>query len=1137
MDAALVPGTRIAGLVIERLLGAGGMGAVYLAHDPTLERPVALKLVTPALAHDARFRDRLLAESRLAARLEHPGIVPVYAAGEDDGRLYLAMRYVPGGTLGDRLVAGPLAVAEAAALLTPVADALDAAHAAGLVHRDVKPGNVLLDGSRGLLADFGLARRAASPDSLTRGEGFSGTTSYVAPEQIEGDAVDGRADQYALACVLFEAICGRPPFVRDAELALVHAHLADTPPSPSAVRAGLSPAVDAAILRGLAKRPGDRHASSAALVAAVAAGAVGAVDAPRSRRRAVVLAAAGAAVIAIGAALGIWAATRGGDGPAVGADQLVAIDAASGHVAGAVDLGVPPVAMAVDGDDVWVAAAGANTIVHVDRAKGTVTQTIPTDGPVNDLLVADGALWATVDLDRKLERIDPVSGVASATEIVNSPGAMVATPGAIWVTSRLDGTVSRIDPATGKVTRTIPIGLGVNALAAAFGSVWVTNESQSSVTRIDPVSGDVLDTVPVGHSPAALAATSDALWIANRGDGTVSRLDPARNAVTATVTAGRAPTAIAASGDGVVVGDGETGDVVRLDASGDRPRRLLGLRATPVRFVVAGHEVLVVTTGLPASHRGGTLVMADEEQGWMFDPAVTDDNPSTWVWDTLVRYRRAAGSAGFDLVPDLAEAIPTPVDAGRAFTFRVRRGIHYSSGEEVRPSDFVLAFDRLLRGTFTYPDGTKAPSYLRDGFATLAGASDCIASKPSCDVTKAVVADDAAGTVTFHLDAPDPSFLHRLAATAAAPVPPGTPAHPASGLVVPGTGPYLVATSDDHHVMFRRNPRFHVWSQAARPDGTADVIDWLTDVPWSDTADPPRSAQIAMVEAGKADAPFKAISPAATERLLRLYPSQVHLTPTSGGGAHGFWLRSDSGPFASVDVRRALNTAIDRTRFAGLAPYFSVPTCQAIGPGFPGYVPYCPYTTDGTARGAPDLARAQALVRKAGATGAITRIAVWSGLGPDDWQARWSGWERGVVKAMRAIGLRVDVHSFTPAQGRARDDFTAGSADIDLFLGGPEGTLDAGDVVSAATARCSPQRPPGTFCDAPIQALIDRDATLADGAERTRGWTAIDHHLVDEASWLPIANVVNVVFLSRRVGDYGYQPATGGSLWDLMAVR
>ena len=206
----LASGTRLAGYRLERLIGAGGMGSVYLATEVALDRRVAVKVIRPELAGDDRFRRRFLLECKLIAQLEHPAIVPVYSAGESEGRLFIAMRYLAGGSLEERLRRdGPLSPAETIAMLAPVADALDVAHAAGVVHRDVTPGNILLEGFGAFLCDFGLARRAESASGFSREDGLtvSGTLGYVAPEQLEGDTVDGRTDQYALACVLFRMSC------------------------------------------------------------------------------------------------------------------------------------------------------------------------------------------------------------------------------------------------------------------------------------------------------------------------------------------------------------------------------------------------------------------------------------------------------------------------------------------------------------------------------------------------------------------------------------------------------------------------------------------------------------------------------------------------------------------------------------------------------------------------------------------------------------------------------------------------------------------------------------------------------------------------------------------------------------------
>ena len=305
---------------IERVIGRGGMGVVYLTTDTRLDRRVALKVLTADLADDEAFRARFLRESHLAASIDHPNIIPVYEAGETDGTYYLAMRYVEGTDLDAQLRTGPLEPGEAVHLMAQVASALDAANEAGLVHRDVKPANILVApgkalerGDHAYLTDFGLTKHRGSQTGLTQGGAFIGTLDYIAPEQIEGKPVDGRADRYALACMAFQCLTGAPPFVRDNDAAVLMAHLRDAPPSAVELRPELPAAVDAVLARGMAKRPDDRYPSCEAFVVALR-GALGvrpteerrAVAGARPTRRLVVGAAAVLLVAVVSVAVGAW---------------------------------------------------------------------------------------------------------------------------------------------------------------------------------------------------------------------------------------------------------------------------------------------------------------------------------------------------------------------------------------------------------------------------------------------------------------------------------------------------------------------------------------------------------------------------------------------------------------------------------------------------------------------------------------------------------------------------------------------------------------------------------------------------------------------------------------------------------------
>ena len=356
----LSDGDEFAGYRIEQTLGRGGMGVLYLAVEPGLERRVALKLIVPEAAADVVFSRRFAEESRIAASIEHPNVVPIYAAGEEDGVPYIAMRYVSGSDLGKRIAReGRLEPAGAAALIAQIGNGLDAIHAAGLVHRDVKPANVLLSGATGedhaYITDFGVARNVATESGLTQTGRFVGTLDYVAPEQISGGEVDARVDVYALGCLLFKLLTGEVPFPKDGEAARLYAHLNDPPPAPSLYAPQVPMALDDVVIRAMSKQPGDRYPSAgdlgrAAMAAlrgeqptvperTVATGAAATretvspepatvappaetqspepptrrMDDAQGNRRRLVLALTGAAIVAIALAIGAIAVGGGGD--------------------------------------------------------------------------------------------------------------------------------------------------------------------------------------------------------------------------------------------------------------------------------------------------------------------------------------------------------------------------------------------------------------------------------------------------------------------------------------------------------------------------------------------------------------------------------------------------------------------------------------------------------------------------------------------------------------------------------------------------------------------------------------------------------------------------------------------------------
>ena len=309
MPSDVRAGAVLAGFRIESQIGEGAMGAVFLAEDTRRGGQVALKVLVRDLAQDERFRRRFLRESKLAASLDHPHVVPIVDSGEADGVLYLAMELVEGLDLREILRReSRLDPERAIGLVAQIAEALDAAHASGLVHRDVKPANILIreipEGEHAYVCDFGLARHLSSASSLTTDRGLVGTIDYIPPEQIEGGAIDGRADVYSLACVLFECLAGSRPFDRESELSVVFAHLNEPPPRLSDIRPDLPAAFDDVFATALAKSPTERYTTCGELVDAARAAVQGRTLLLRGRRSRRLVLAVSAAVVAAGVAIG-----------------------------------------------------------------------------------------------------------------------------------------------------------------------------------------------------------------------------------------------------------------------------------------------------------------------------------------------------------------------------------------------------------------------------------------------------------------------------------------------------------------------------------------------------------------------------------------------------------------------------------------------------------------------------------------------------------------------------------------------------------------------------------------------------------------------------------------------------------------
>jgi len=551
-------GSDFLGYRIEELIGRGGMGVVYRAYDLRLKRTVALKLVAPSLARDEQFRERFARESELVMSLEHPNVVPIYDAGEVDGRVYLAMRLVDGTDLGSLLRAeGALEPDRAVAICTQIAAALDAAHARGLVHRDVKPSNVLLDGSGHVyLADFGLTRTLDDEGSGAGEERAVGTPGYLAPEQLEGRQADGRADVYSLGCVLYECLTGEAVFPRGSRLAVAWAHLEEDPPRASKRRAGLPEAVDAVLGRALAKDPEQRFATCGALVSA-AEDALGLGNSEPSRLRRSLLLAGGIALAAAVAAAVIATTLAHGGGRRVpthlfaDANTLAQIDPATSKVSKLFRVGTDPVVAAGADYSVYVYSRGNGTITQVDGSRNRVVETTPVSPPAvccslytGPVLAADqSGAWfiegGTVGRRARLAYL-PVGPLGKQDDyklpVSFSPTGVAVPPrgGAVWIVGhdRRGEAVLRIRKSNGQVTRKtrFPASARVDSIAFGYGTVWVLSSAKATLYKINPHKRGIAGKLVVAHSratrPEIIPRSGDILVRVTGGSGEVYGVKP-----------------------------------------------------------------------------------------------------------------------------------------------------------------------------------------------------------------------------------------------------------------------------------------------------------------------------------------------------------------------------------------------------------------------------------------------------------------------------------------------------------------------------------------------------------------------------------------------------------------------------------
>ena len=940
-------GTVLAGFRVESLLGEGAMGAVYLAEDIKAGRPVALKLLPPELAQDERFRRRFLRETELAASLDHPHVIPTLGSGEEGGTLYLAMTYVKGQDLRKLLRReGRLELERALSLIEQVADALDAAHRAGLVHRDVKPGNILVaersEGEHAYVCDFGLARHVSSVSSLTSERGFVGTIDYVPPEQIEGGTIDTRADVYSLGCVLYECLAGARPFDRESELSVLFAHLNDSPPRITDVRPDLPVAFDALFETALAKAPADRYATCGDLAKAARAARHGNVLPRRRRsRRRLIVALAAALLVAAGAVgailasrgkhlsnaatatraislrpsalnlidartrrlvghvgLGVrmpvadtgWqiAFTRHAAWVLLGAKQrLVRVDLATRKVTGGVNVPWTPGRMTTSGKSVWVTQDGGPEVWQIDAQTGKVVRRIAIRGGTNegDVAFGDGSLWLASGAG--VIRVDPRSGrILHRFPVEGISGGMhiVFADDAVWAARPGKGAVVKIDPSANLISHKQVLRGWVSDLAVGGGSVWVAIVPDALVYRLSEDDLSVRGNPATGPDPEQISFGGGALWVANANADSISRIAQISDARSA-VTSREAEPATAAYHDGLVW-------------VGASP-------ALPALPPASGQELRIAGGGVP------------------FDPAhngLWDEEVLYATCAKLLNYPDSAGPEGARLEPEVAAAMPTLSPDRRTYTFRIRSGFRFSppSNEPVTAQTFRHTIERQIATTST--DNGLDP-YVAD----IVGARTFFAGKAR-HVSGIIVRGNG---LSIRLVRPAGDFPTRMAMPRFCAVPLSAPLRGGGDRPLPSAGPYYIASSEGGRDVLARNPNY----RGDRPRRSMRIV-FQESVPEAKAVALADRGAVDLVPASGAGdllSPWgpldrRARTSSAVARQYHLYQAPI---------IDYFIFNTRRPLFRDERMRRAVDYALDRRALA--SSFGDAPADRIVPPAVPGY--------------------------------------------------------------------------------------------------------------------------------------------------------------------------------------------------------
>jgi peptide/nickel transport system substrate-binding protein len=537
----------------------------------------------------------------------------------------------------------------------------------------------------------------------------------------------------------------------------------------------------------------------------------------------------------------------------------------------------------------------------------------------------------------------------------------------------------------------------------------------------------------------------------------------------------------------------------------------VALATAAVALAIGSTSGLAASRQHAASHRGGTLKLLYQGAFGSWDPQI-DYTLEGWqlkqaTQDQLVAFRKVAGTAAYTVVPDLAVAIPKPTAGGKTWVFTLRKGIKFSNGKVLKASDVAATMQRIFK-----VHGPTASSF----YGSIVGAAACLKTAATCTLKGGVAADDAKGTVTFHLTKPDGEFLQQLAVPLASIVPASTPPKDQGDKPIPSTGPYMMKSYDPNHLItLVRNPFFKVWSKDAQPDGYPDVI--------TERFDLTGEAEVTQVENGQADWIGYSVPSDRLNEIGSKYPKQITLSQLTAN-----WylpMNTRLAPFNNLKARQAVNYAIDRGATVRLfgGSNLGTPSCQILPAGFPGHVDYCPYTKNPGAKwSAPDLAKAKALVKASGTAG--QKVAVVAG---DDAASKAIGTyiqsllnQIGYKATLKVLSNNIQFNYIQNTKNKVQisvtqwyQDYPAASDFLNVLFGC--GSFHPGSDTSINISG---------FCDKKIQAQMDRAEALGatDSTAANTLWAKVDKQVTDASAAAVLFNPKNIDFVSKRVGNFTF---------------